>query len=184
MPYTIQMRRRSPLLRGVGESGRICIWDTVAQGPALQWNNAADVSTVWPTANKAYIYPFQVVYPTYARQLSWFNGGTASGNVDMGIYDASFAKVVSTGSTAQSGTNAFQTVNITDTLLLPGNYFMALAMDNTTGRVFGINCPTSVMAAHGCGEMATAFALPSTFTWARIATAFMPDMVISTQSVL
>jgi hypothetical protein len=53
------------------------------------------------------------------------NGATASGNMDVGIYDYAGTRLVSSGSTAQSGTSAFQDFDITDTLLGPGIFYLA-----------------------------------------------------------
>lgn len=72
-----------------------------------------------------------------AYQLLFYVGATSSGNIDVGIYDSQQNRIVSAGSTAMSATiNTVQEINIADTVLSPGEYFLAVACDNTTGTVF------------------------------------------------
>lgn len=135
------------------------------------WTSAA--SAAWPAANRAIFYPFLLHVPTVLTKLWCLNGNTVSGNLDIGIYDVAGTKLVSTGSTAQSGTSALQTVTITALPLAPGTYYMAMAMDNTTGTLYRITTPT-VNLAIGLGwfQQATAFPLPATFTPASLATGY------------
>lgn len=65
--------------------------------------------------------------------------GTASGNVDLGIYDspdggATLTRLSSTGSTAAAGTSAIQAIALTTPVTLtPGkDYWFAFAADNGT----------------------------------------------------
>ena len=89
-------------------------------------------SATYVAANRAHYIPFVVSEPITVVQLFAYNGATASGNIDMGIYDAKGTKLVSIGSTAQAGTNALQTFDITDTVLGSGRFYLAVAMDNAT----------------------------------------------------
>jgi hypothetical protein len=124
-------------------------------------------SHVWGAANNAVIA--EVFLPVVAtlRGFAWANGSAVSGNVDCGLYDAHLNRIASTGSTAQAGTSTVQTVGATATSLAPGNYYVALALNNTTGTI--VSHTTSYYTgypAFGVFLMASAFALPSTLTLA------------------
>lgn len=120
----------------------------------------------WPTANLAVFVPVVVGTHITVYQLGWQNAGTLSGNVDAGIYDKSRTKLVSTGSTAQAGANAFQLVDIADTVLPRGVYYLALAVDNLTAQFMfpGGSFQAGNYRGCGCGEQASAFPLPGTAT--------------------
>lgn len=127
---------------------------------------AATSSRTWTVTDEAQLYPFRLGYPETITKLWIYNGATVSGNFDIGIYDAEGTRIVSAGSTAQAGTNAVQSVDITDTLLGPGIYYMALVFDNTTATLFADTGWASVRAAQQSGlcRVASAFALPATVT--------------------
>jgi len=87
----------------------------------------------WPTANWGCLIPFTLSRRTRFQRIFSLNA-TASGNIDLGIYDFNRNKLVSTGSTAMSGNSTIQAIAI-DITLGPGRYYMAVAIDNTTGGV-------------------------------------------------
>lgn len=124
-------------------------------------------SSTYPAANRAIYIPLKITRPYIAKILWWLNGATASGNIDVGIYSNQGARIISTGSTAQAGTNVIQIVDIADTLLAPGLYYMAVAMDNTTGTLFrGTTSSALVSAIVGLLLQASAFPLPAIATFA------------------
>lgn len=135
-------------------------------------------SGAWPSANRAYYVPFSLRANTLVLKMFVANGSTASGNFDVGIYDTTGTKIVSSGSTAQSGTSTLQVVDITDTLLGPGKYYMALAMDGTTGTAQKF----TMVAQNNIGTylQATAFALPATATLGNNNTTYLPMFGFST----
>src|SRR5690349_17282906 len=65
-------------------------------------------STAWPSANLAIYTPVLVYQPVTIAKMAVNNGSAVSGNIDVGIYDATWARRVSAGSTAQAGTSAIQ----------------------------------------------------------------------------
>lgn len=91
----------------------------------------------WFTNNGVLFFPFEVTEPVVVTKLAWYNGSTASGNVDAGIYTMDGSKIVGLNEVAQSGTSALQEGNITDTLLTEGWYLFALKLSLATGTVFG-----------------------------------------------
>ncbi len=137
----------------------------------------------WPTANLAIFVPFLVFTPFLAKIIGVDNGATVSGNIDVGIYDGQQNRLVSTGSTAHAGTSTVQTFDITDTLLLPGIYYMAQAMDNTTGITHGPASTVPIGGACGVLQMASAFPLPDPATFAAHAVAFIPILSVYGRTV-
>jgi hypothetical protein len=134
-------------------------------------------SAAYPAADRAHFLPFRVNRPTLITKLMAYNGSTASGNIDVGIYSHDGTRLVSTGSTAQSGTSALQVFDVTDTWLGPGRFYLAVAMDNTTGTLFRATLgSTQIDAGIGLLIEASAFPLPATATFATIsgAAAFVP----------
>lgn len=131
-------------------------------------------SGAFPAANDALLVPFCLNQSALIKRLFAINGGTASGNIDMGIYAESGAKIVSIGSTAQSGTTTVQFFDITDTFLGPGRYYIAVAMDNTTGTLFRANPSVARLQTLGMAKQATAFALPTSITFATVTALYLP----------
>lgn len=86
--------------------------------------------------NQAYYFPFVLERGGTAVKMFALIGGTANGNIDVGIYDEEFNYLISIGATAQGATNTLQEFDITDTFLPPGNYWMALSLSSATGTVF------------------------------------------------
>jgi hypothetical protein len=132
------------------------------------------VSAAYPAANTAYFYPFSMAAPALITKLVAYNGATASGNLDLGIYAEDGTRLVSAGSTAQAGTNTLQVVDITpDVLIGPGVFYFAIVLDNTTGTIFRCAVaggPAQYVAMLGGAQMASAFPLPATATLASLAT--------------
>src|SRR3972149_4117985 len=97
-------------------------------GPAAWIGGGADVaSAVW-VANVIVYIPVVIPASFRIEQLVARNGVAVSGNIDMGIYDEKGTRIVSAGSTAQAGASADQTFNVTDTLIGPGQYYLALSL--------------------------------------------------------
>ena len=64
-------------------------------------------------------------------------GSASAGNIDVAVYDSALNRVVSAGSTAMSATvNTVQELNVTDTLLSPGQYLFGVACSSASGSVF------------------------------------------------
>lgn len=88
-------------------------------------------------ANQAYLHLFRVDRAVLVSKAT-YGVGTASGNVDLGIYtsadQATFTRVASTGSTAASGSSTFQTISLTAAYqLVPfTDYWAVFAADNAT----------------------------------------------------
>lgn len=123
-------------------------------------------SATFASANRAHFQPFRVTVPCIIKQLFVANGATASGNIDLGVYAPDGTRLVSTGSTAQSGTNDLQVFDVTDTLIGRGYYYIAVAMDNTTGTLIRNNFSSQTARYQGFAKQDTAFPLPASATFA------------------
>jgi hypothetical protein len=128
-------------------------------------------STVWPSANKPVAIPFRVFVGMTVYQLGWQNGtGIMTDSFDIGVYDASFNRKVSGGGTARSGASAIQWVDVTDTFLQVGKYYLVGAGNNTTANQFtdfmsGSGWTVTANAALGFQDSATnAYPLPDPLT--------------------
>ena len=146
---------------------------------ALGWFNAGMGGAgngTWPAANDALFIPFSIDTPIVVKRMYSMNGNVAGNNVAFGIYTLDGARIVSIGSTAQSGTSTIQFYNITDTFLSPGSYYMAVAASGTTATFRRFNPSIILCQQMGVMKMATAFALPSTATLTTVTAAYVPSI--------
>jgi hypothetical protein len=152
---------------------------TLAGQASISAASAASTAAVWPAANRAIYIPFEIDYPATAFQMA-FVVGTQSGNYDAGIYSETGTRLVSLGSTAVP-IAGIATANFADTALLPGTYFMALNIDNTTAAVARTGgLPIDTLRTCGVQQQAVgAVALPVTATFANPASAYMPQLLVA-----
>lgn len=141
-------------------------------------------SATYPTGSVAIYVPIQISERLLAKKLFAFNGAAVSGNIDVGVYDGLGRRIVSAGSTAQTGTNVLQEFDITDTWLGPGLHYLGIALDNTTGTLFSSAPTADNLRALGVFQEASAFALPATATFATMAQAYIPVFGLTTRTVL
>lgn len=147
-------------------------------------NIAGRSGAVWPAANRALYVAVWIEQPMVARRL-WCRPTVQSGNLDMGIYDAKGNRIVSKGSTAVGVTTALQIIDITASVtgtaspvLLPGMYFLALNVDNTTAAMT-MCAPASAEICRIAGvqqQAVGAVTLPNPATFANPASAYIPVM--------
>jgi hypothetical protein len=141
------------------------------QGAFAATRGLGAASGTFSVANKAYYHPVLLPVGCVATKLWWVNGATVTGNVDVGIYDREGNRLVSSGSTAQSGANTLQTVDVTDTPLSAGWHYLAIACDTATATA----ATSTALLQHdhqlGMFQQTSAFALPSTATFAAPSTA-------------
>ncbi len=152
------------------------------------FNNIPPASAVWPAANEAIYIPFSVPVPFLAARMFIYNGGTVNGNVDLGIYDVDGNTIITKGATAQAGTSALQFLDITDTTLNPGVYYMGVSMDlSGAGTATAISwAPNNLTIARASGilSQSTASPLPtSTATFAAAQHAYIPVVGVSSRTV-
>ena len=149
------------------------------------WASTNYASATWSTANLALFIPFIVSVPTTIVAGGPYNGATATGNFDVGVYDDQQNKLVSAGSTAQSGTTAWQVVSLTSTTLNPGLYYMALAFSSASSTVFACGSQVNTLAPRAAGflQQTSALPLPATATFATATSGpNLPLMALSTRT--
>jgi hypothetical protein len=139
-------------------------------------------SQAFTTANRIFYVPFRLHSPALAVKMSYVVGATSSGNVDVGIYDWQKNRLVNSGSTAQGSTSTIQTLDITDTALTPGRYFMAIAGSSGTGTFLGraANDELIFPVVSPYEETPGSFGLPTTAAFApsTAATPLVPAMCV------
>lgn len=142
-------------------------WSPIAVMPVA---SAFPASGTFEAADRAVYYPLRVPTTCVVRRVWWANGGTVNASylIDCGIYaDAGFkpgALLVSAGSTAQGTATQVQFVDVTDTTLAPGLYWIALASSSTSATIFRSNDMQASQNAAARFQEASARPLPATAT--------------------
>jgi hypothetical protein len=163
---------RRPLPWRVCSIGDYCIADQLTHNGI----GGVPASSTWPTANAAIIVPCNLPVGGTAQKVWWHNGATASGTVDVALYNRrTLTKVAGpAAAVTQAGINAVQSSDITDVAVGPGPYFLAMSASATTTTVFRESISADDGRAMGCYIMTTAHALPTTLTLAAFNVATMP----------
>lgn len=136
-------------------------------------------SSAWPTSNMAFFTPLHLDTGATILKLAWINGGTVSGNSDIGIYNSGGTLLVSAGSTSNSGTNSLQVVSVASTALAAGDYYLALAMDNTVSTALFGGTAASIMNGYGLLQQGSAFPLPASASPTTLTLAYAPLLCAS-----
>lgn len=153
-------------------------WSMEALGaPSLQsLSNVA--SAVYVAASRAMFFPFHLDIPVTVTGGFCINGTVVSGNVDVGVYDGEQIpiKIVSSGSVAQSGTNALQSLSMGPTVLGAGDFYLGICMDNATGTLFrGTSLSAAILRRYGAKQQVSAFPLPATSNFSNnVTNAYVP----------
>jgi hypothetical protein len=144
--------------------------------PLLSMGLGVPASNNFVTANLAIFVPFWVPETVVIYKMGWGNGTAVAGNIDVGIYDEAGVRLVSTGTTAQSGTSVVQVVDVGDTTLARGRYYLAAASDTSgaTQKWIAVIPAAGIPQSLGIVQMAAAFVLPANATYAKCASAFIP----------
>lgn len=164
----------------------ITTWDMV-RGVGIEWTctpTGAPGSATWPSANRAIACPIYIDTIGTVVKLFIANGATASGNFDIGLYDESFNRLVSTGAIAQSGTATIQVFDITDTAIRPGRYYLAASSSAATGTTVRVSQGIGYERAVGMVQMASAHPLPSTLTPATVTSSYAPLMGLTYRTTI
>ena len=127
------------------------------------------VSAAFESADRAVYFPIILPAACVVRRLWWANGATVSAtyNIDCGIYaDSGYGpgtRLVSTGSTAQGTASEVQFVDVADTALAPGLYWIAITCSSTSATLFRNQTSAAYEASLRLIE-AAALPLPATAT--------------------
>lgn len=137
--------------------------------------NASPANVAYASANRAVYIPVLIPQRATFVKAFWWNGATVAGNVDVGLYDDAWSRIASTGSTAQSGANSLQEVDITDFAVPPGRYYLAFASSDATATFSTVAAPDALrMPSIGAAQEASALPLPVTATPAVITQTIIP----------
>jgi hypothetical protein len=147
-------------------------------------NGSPFVSQTYSSASRAMAVPFEIAFPFLVRKVFWMNGTTATtDSCDVGVYTEAGARLVSGGGTAISGANATQEVDVTDTLLRPGRYWLAYSQNGVTATPIASAIGAIFFRAAGGAQMAAAYVLPATFTPAAAVSGIMPLCGIASRTL-
>ena len=84
-------------------------------------------------ANRITYCPVNISHPVTVYRHFWLNGATAStDNVNVAVYDPNFNRLSIGTNTVSSGASICQFDNVTDYVLGPGRYWLALWVSGTT----------------------------------------------------
>lgn len=133
-------------------------------------------NSTWPTANDALFIPFTIRRYALVQRMFSINNNVASGNLDLGIFTSDGTRIVSTGSTAQSGTSQKQFFPLFSPprYLSPNQYYMAIAMNNTTGGIRRLNISIIRQQMAGMLKATSAFPLPASVVFTTVTATYIP----------
>jgi hypothetical protein len=146
---------------------------------------ALSLAVTWPAANLAIYVPVLVPTTVVIRKLFFGSeSSVATGNYDIGLYNAAGTRILARGSTAKPASYQEIFWDCTDTTIGPGIYYLALAASNNTDTYAGLVLGAPNLTAYGCLTEANAFPLPATATFALLQTlAMMPVVGMSFETV-
>lgn len=115
-------------------------YDTIGMQNRTGGGGLPGASAIYIAANRAIYWPFVIRRQVTVYRFFWVNGATAStDNVQVGVYDNNWHSVKLGTQTLASGPSAAQFDNITDTVLHPGAYYMAIWCNGTTTTMLRTN---------------------------------------------
>jgi hypothetical protein len=140
------------------------------------------ITSAWPLAKLALFAPITLYDTVTVQRILVQIGGTSSGNLDVGIYDESGNKKVSAGTTAMGAANAVQSISLTATVLAPGRYYLAIAVDNVTAVLYNASSVFNRQA--GVKEQTlAALPLPTTASYSENATRqYIPEVSVTLET--
>jgi hypothetical protein len=144
----------------------------------------ATAGSAWPGANRALYLPSVIEQVVTFKAIS-FIVTTQSGDLDVGIYNEAGVRLVSSGSTAVAAPGV-QVVDIADTTVGPGVYFLAMCVSNTTAAFIRVNnaSPGAMQACSIQQQSLGSVELPATASFASPANAYFPRLAGLTSSAV
>lgn len=128
------------------------------------------------TANRSLFFPFILQNPVVCKKAYVHNGVTINGNFDVGIYDKAGVRLFSLGSTAQSGADVLQIIDITDFIIGPDLFYLAFSQNSSTGTYFRSQTATFSTDLRLCGVVQEGvFPLPAQATFVALADSRIPN---------
>lgn len=106
-------------------------WSMQSIGWSLRAGAQVPASNNYVTANLVVYVPFWIPESVTFTKMFWNNGAAVAGNFDVGIYQTDGTLIASVGSTAAVNINSVQGVDIADTTVPRGVYYMAIVSDTS-----------------------------------------------------
>ena len=157
---------------------RISNMDPDQLGTLIMATTTSMPATATYTANQARYCPIVIHRPCTAFRFWFRTSGVQTGNYDVGIYDENGTRLVSSGSTALPTTQNAVMVDIADTPLVAGRYYLAHAVSSaTSSQAVGLASIVN-MRAYGNVTQASALPLPATMTFGTSGESSSPIMGI------
>lgn len=139
----------------------------------------APAAANWPNANTAILIPFELPQAATVTAASYYSNST-TGNIDIGVYTFAGTRLVSSGSTAAA--TGWTNIDLTDTLLQPGRYYMAFVR-SATASTFSVAPASPIDAAMGVKRQNSALPLPATATLIDAVNSYIPVVALSITTV-
>ena len=96
---------------------------------------AAPAGTAWPAEKVAFYIPLKIESTITVKTLSVaVSDNGANATLDMGLYNDVGTRLVSKGATAVTGSGGWMAFDVTDTVLLPGLYYVCLLYTSPSPR--------------------------------------------------
>jgi len=180
MDWPVPITPTMPMIFSWSSEALGCLMSTLASSQIT-----SEVSTSYPAANRILYIPFSLGRTVVVAQMFVYNGAFTGGpNINLGIYSQSGTRLVETGTTAQTGTSSLQVIDITDTTIGPGSFYLAVIATATTANMFMINF-TNAEFARAAGlfqEAGTGSTLPTTATFSSTTSSVVPMFGFTTRS--
>lgn len=139
-------------------------------------------NNVWIATNRAILYQVRLWRLTQIQRMFSMNGVVVSGNMDLGVYTYEGVLIKKTGPQPQTVISQVQSFPLS-VQLYPGDYWMAMAMDNVTGMVWrNTSTVASIARTMGVVQANSSFPLPNTVTFTPLTSTTMPMFGMCTRS--
>lgn len=150
-------------------------WSTCAIGDPLAGLASGTLASGTTGANRAVLVPFQLAHEFTVMKVFWANGATVgTDNVDVGVYTEAGVKKFTSGAVLSAGASIVQEVDVTDFLLTPGRYWLALSMSGNTATVQQSVLSAELLRMTGVAYMSAAHVLPASITPANTGDQYVP----------
>lgn len=141
-----------------------------------------------PGANVVTYCPFSLYEFATVVKMTLLVGATNTGNVQIGVYDHRGNRLITSGTVALGTANTLQEFDVTDTLLAPGAYYMAVTLSDGAGTVFRTSETDEIGLSRVAyyTETTGGFGLPTTPTFAlsTATTVSMPVMGVNFETLV
>lgn len=135
-------------------------------GGWMAYQGQPTTSFAWGVQYRAIYVPIRIPRQVVVLELGYTSNTVGTGDVDVGIYDAEGTRLVSTGSTAKIATASTHAIDVTNTTLQPGLYYLGLSNSTTTDTFSTYSVAAPIPSALGIlTETLGSVVLPATASW-------------------